>query len=1043
MLSSNKSLSLFNRSLWGSVVVFVIFSLTFILYVRSEKAIDVANKQRFESHQLADMLRQSSDDLTRMVRTYVLTSDPIYKQHYQEILDIRNGIKPRPLHYEDIYWDLVLSDDKRPFPATTKPISLLNLMQKAGFTPQEFAKLSEAKSNSDQLTKIEFDAMRIIESTAPTTDENRHRAFMMLYDAQYHQAKYAIMKPINDAHYIMDQRTLRTIQDTEKMAALMRIVFLFFGFMLVWALWRIRRALYLTLGGSLELLHSHIVRIGSGDSSSKIQIDKGMENSILGWLSETQNKLAQIDIERTHAQKDANRMRDLYAALSQCNQAIVRCKNESELFTQICQDAVAFGGMKMAWIGLSDEKSKALKAVAYFGKGTEYLDDLRISLDPSDPSSHGPTGMAFRENHPFWCQDFANNPATSQWHQKGKEFGWGASAAVPLHRNNSIFGVLTLYTDEINAFDEAAKELLLEMVSDIDYALDNFDRNAARIKVEEALRESEYRLKTIIQTEPECVKVLDCRGKLQEMNPAGLAMLEAQTLEEAQNHSLTAFLLPAYRVSFIDLHKRVMSGENGILEFEVVGLNGTRRWLETHATPMRNADGKITGLLGITRDITERKKSEDRISYLANFDSLTGLPNRIQMDDHLRYTLSLAKRNEGVFALMFLDLDHFKDINDTLGHSTGDLLLVQVAKRLSAVLREEDTISRMGGDEFILLLPASDANGAAQVAQKLLDSISQPFLLEGHELSVSASIGIALYPADGSDIEILSKNADAAMYRAKQEGRNMYCFFTEEMQKYSQRKLKLANALHTALERNELYVVYQPQISASGSRIIGAESLLRWKHPEFGNVSPSEFIPIAEENGMILSIGEWVLRTAIGQAKRWIDRGSLPMIMAVNISAVQFRHPNLPNLITNILQEVGLPPEYLELELTEGIAMHNPQAAITVMNNLHDLGIRMSIDDFGTGYSSLAYLKKFKVYKLKIDQSFVRDISTDPEDKAIVSAVIHMARSLGLQTIAEGVETIAQLEYLREQGCDEIQGYYYSKPLPPEQFEEFIRGRNV
>ncbi|HEX5670516.1 MAG TPA: bifunctional diguanylate cyclase/phosphodiesterase, partial [Sulfuricurvum sp.] len=367
-----------------------------------------------------------------------------------------------------------------------------------------------------------------------------------------------------------------------------------------------------------------------------------------------------------------------------------------------------------------------------------------------------------------------------------------------------------------------------------------------------------------------------------------------------------------------------------------------------------------------------------------------------------------------------------------------DELLNELAKRLQAMLREEDMVSRMGGDEFIIILPNIDINGAEQVAQKLLNGIIQPFFIERHELTVSASIGIALYPVDGIDSETLSKNADTAMYRAKQEGRNHYCFFTEDMQVYSRRHLQLTNALRHALENNELHLVYQPQISLMDESIIGAEVLLRWQNPELGSISPAEFIPIAEDSGLIVSIGEWVLSTAVKQVKVWIDQGFSQLIIAVNLSAVQFRQPGLASMVTRILEETHLPAEHLELELTEGAAMYDPQSAIVIMNDLHTRGIRMSIDDFGTGYSSLSYLKKFKVYKLKIDQSFVRDITTDSEDKAIVNAIINMANSLGLQTIAEGVETKEQLECLTKQGCNEVQGYYYSKPLDAEAFQLFL-----
>ncbi|MDZ4202138.1 MAG: EAL domain-containing protein [Gallionella sp.] len=439
--------------------------------------------------------------------------------------------------------------------------------------------------------------------------------------------------------------------------------------------------------------------------------------------------------------------------------------------------------------------------------------------------------------------------------------------------------------------------------------------------------------------------------------------------------------------------------------------------------------------------LDERKRNEDRIKYLAHFDALTALPNKTQLEERLNYLLSLAKRGRGQLAVMFLDLDHFKHINDTLGHSAGDALLVEVAKRLKACMRDGDTISRQGGDEFILLLPSGDVQTVSHIAEKLLDAVAQPYQIAGKEMNVTPSIGIALYPGDGKDFEMLASNADAAMYRAKQEGRNCYRFFTAEMQTRSARMLQLGNALRHALENNEMSLHYQPQIDLESGRVIGAEALLRWRNAELGNVSPAEFIPVAEDNGLILPIGEWVLRSAVQQAKRWLETHLAPLVIAVNLSAVQFRHPSLPALVTRILDEAQLPPEYLELELTEGVAMHDPQAAIGVMNDLHERGVRMSIDDFGTGYSSLSYLKKFKVYKLKIDQSFVRDISTDLEDKAIVSAVINMAASLGLQTIAEGVETDSQLAYLREQGCKEVQGYYFSKPLPAADFERWVKSR--
>ena len=468
--------------------------------------------------------------------------------------------------------------------------------------------------------------------------------------------------------------------------------------------------------------------------------------------------------------------------------------------------------------------------------------------------------------------------------------------------------------------------------------------------------------------------------------------------------------------------------------------DGTLTWISVNVQPIFK-EGETTPcrVVATMHDITERKFAQEHIEKLAHFDQLTGLPNRTLLNDRFRYALSLAQRSGETLAVMFLDLDHFKDINDTLGHNVGDLVLMELAKRLKEAVRDEDTLSRQGGDEYILILPATDADGAGLVASKLIEAVARPCQIEQHELTVTGSIGIAIYPHDGKDLESLSKNADIAMYRAKREGRDSFRFYTPEMQIHSARNLKLANGLRHALERHELQLHYQPQFSLQDGHIIGVEALLRWQHPEMGMISPIEFIPIAESTGQIISIGEWVIRTATRQLKEWIDNGIPPMMMAVNLSAVQFRQNDLPELIDRIVDEAKLPHHLLELELTEATTMDNTKAAVNMMNNLYERGVRMSIDDFGTAYSSLGYLKKFNVYKLKIDQSFVRDIASDPGDRAIVTAIISMAASLDLQTIAEGVETAQQLTFLRLQGCDEAQGYYFSKPLPANQLEVFAR----
>jgi len=459
-------------------------------------------------------------------------------------------------------------------------------------------------------------------------------------------------------------------------------------------------------------------------------------------------------------------------------------------------------------------------------------------------------------------------------------------------------------------------------------------------------------------------------------------------------------------------------------------------------TQQRDAHGAVTHYIGILNDITEFREVERSLVRLAHVDTLTDLPNRSLLADRVGQLTSVSRRDHRPFALMFMDLDQFKNINDTLGHSVGDALLSEVARRLQGSLREVDTVARLGGDEFAVLLPGANAAGAELVAGKLLERLAEPCMVQGHELSMTMSIGIATYPSDGDDYEILSRNADTAMYRAKHEGKATWRFFAAGMQQRSARQLQLESALRRALERGELLLHYQPQLDGNGERLVGVEALLRWKHPEFGMVSPAEFIPLAETSGQIVAIGEWVLRTAVAQLKAWMDAGVPPMVVAVNLSAVQFRHAGLPDVVARALSDAGLAAQHLELELTESVTA-NPAAAIAMMDALHALGVRLSLDDFGTGYSSLSYLKRFPLHTLKIDQSFVRDIDTDPDDRAIVQAIIQMARALNLKTIAEGVETDAQHQFLRREGCDMMQGYRFCRPMDAAALEMWIAGREA
>jgi diguanylate cyclase (GGDEF)-like protein/PAS domain S-box-containing protein len=441
------------------------------------------------------------------------------------------------------------------------------------------------------------------------------------------------------------------------------------------------------------------------------------------------------------------------------------------------------------------------------------------------------------------------------------------------------------------------------------------------------------------------------------------------------------------------------------------------------------------------RNITERKVAEERIQSLAYNDALTGLPNRTLLRDRLTRALAGARRQKVKVALLFLDLDRFKDVNDSLGHSVGDLLLQEVAKRLKRFAREQDTVARLGGDEFLIMLThVKDVSDAAVAAERLMDAMTAEFVIQGHSLHVSCSVGISIFPEHGADAETLIKNADAAMYSAKESGRKNFRFFTDDMNAQVVERLTLESSLRRALPQEELFLVYQPQMNIATGRIIGLEALLRWQHPDLGLVPPDKFIRIAENSGLILPIGEWVLRTACSQARKWQDEGLPAVTVAVNVSAVQFRQEGFCELIRRVLNETGLGPQYLELELTEGLLLANADVTLSVLKELKAMGLTLAIDDFGTGYSSFSYLRQFQVSKLKIDRLFIRDLAANPNDAAITSAIISMAKSLNLNVIAEGVEDEAQMSFLRTHQCDEIQGYYFSKPLAVDKVAEKLRG---
>ena len=572
------------------------------------------------------------------------------------------------------------------------------------------------------------------------------------------------------------------------------------------------------------------------------------------------------------------------------------------------------------------------------------------------------------------------------------------------------------------------------------YVISVVEDISERKQAEDALRASEETLRATFSQAGVGIFITAPDQRYLQVNDKYCDML-GYTREELLQMSITDVLHPEAIENAHANRNKLIRGELQTVNHERQLLRKDRSliWVNYATSLARGQNGEPRHFITVAEDISVRKRAEEQLTQLAHYDVLTSLPNRMLFYDRLKHALAEAKRNQWMLGVMFVDLDRFKNINDTLGHAVGDGLLQQVAERLKESVRTSDTVGRLGGDEFAIVLSnLATARDADAVAQKIMASFSEPFRLDQAELFVTASIGITLYPDDSTDQDALIKNADIAMYRAKEEGRDTYEFFAPGMNAQGGERLDMEVMLRHALERKEFVLHYQPKIALQDNRIIGVEALIRWNSKELGLVLPMQFIPLAEETGLIAPIGEWVLKTACAQNKAWQDQGFPPLLMSVNLSPRQFQQKNLLQMIAGTLTETGLDPRLLELEITESIIMKHPEKSSAILQQLHEIGIRFSIDDFGTGYSSLAYLKRFPVHRLKIDQSFVRHITTDADDAAIVTAVIAMAKSLKLEVVAEGVETREQLAFLAQLRCDEYQGYYFSKPVPAEEFVRLL-----
>jgi len=751
--------------------------------------------------------------------------------------------------------------------------------------------------------------------------------------------------------------------------------------------------------------------------------------------------LLHMAIQRQYAARRTQHLSNLYKALSEVNQAIVRMDQQAEIFPLICRCAVDFGGMCMAWVGLVDEENELIKPVASYGKNNEILQSVVISSRPGGHEGQGPVSTAVRENRHVIINGSSALPTLMR--QSSKEFTklCKSTAAFPIPKAGNSYAVLQVYSPLPEGFNKEEIALLDEMTRDISFALDNFEREIQRTEAEKSLQLAA----SVYAASSEGILITDASNRIISVNPA-FTNITGYLPEEAIGNDPNILNSGRHDSSFYQsMWGSIESTGKWSGEIWDKHKNGKiyPKWLTIDT--IHNADRSVLHRVAMFTDISKQKEDEDKILHLAFYDPLTNLPNRQLLIDRMQQAIASSSRTGREGALLFIDLDNFKNINDTLGHDIGDMLLQQVTQRLQFCLRECDTVARLGGDEFVVMLVdlseqyIEAASQTKAIGEKILTALNQIYHLDKYDYRSSASIGATLFNNTIQDSDELMKQADIAMYQAKKAGRNALRFFDQQMQESITARVLLENELHAAIESQQFHLYYQIQVD-SAFRPLGAEALIRWIHPVKGLISPIQFIPLAEEIGLILPIGEWVLNKACAQLKLWQEaphtRG---LALAINVSAKQFHQTDFLGQVKTAVQNFAINPGLLKLELTESLLQESIEDTIAIMTALSNIGIKFSLDDFGTGYSSLQYLKRLPLDQIKIDQSFVRDITADSTDLAVVRATIAMAQSLKLEVIAEGVETETQRKLLLENGCTCFQGYLFSKPLSIEKFEEILK----
>lgn len=734
------------------------------------------------------------------------------------------------------------------------------------------------------------------------------------------------------------------------------------------------------------------------------------------------------------------RLNNFYEALLLSNRLLISEVNEEVLLHEICKIAVEYGGLLMARVGVVDEKNDSFKQIALYVKDGRCLDYLQAIENIKNPEEKKQSGhmQAYMSKNIVIINDFQTDEnLTDSFKTAALKANINSAAAFPIFYKDRIYAVFLLYSDRKNFFDKDILDLINYLSNDLSYAIERNIESENRKAFEKQLK----LIYQAINNVNEAIIITDENNKILMTNKS-FESLTGFNNEEAIEKDIN--ILDSGRHPH-EFWRTVWSTLKNVGhwqgEVSVRLQDGSIIPTWTSITAIKDENNKIKNHIYIITDLTGRKEIEDKILYLSNYDSLTGLPNRVLFIDRLEQSIASAKRFNKKFALISIDIDRFKTINDNLGHNFGDKLLQHIANRLKVIIRGTDTLSRPAGDEFYIIInDIRDLDDVITVVRKVFENITKPFDIEGYKLNVTASVGITIYPDDGGTAGIIMRNAETALYYAKEFGRNTYQFYKAEMTIKSKYAFELKNRLKQALDENEFVLFYQPKINIKTNKIVGAEALIRWMHPEKGLIPPNDFIHIAEYSGLIKQIGEWVIEEACRQVQEWKNKGLPDIIVSVNVSSIQFQDKDLKKQVEINLKKSRISPQQIELELAETIIMKDSETAMHILNALKAMDILISIDDFGTGYSSLSYLKRFPIDTIKIDRSFISSLEkSNTEDTSIVRTIINLGKNLGLKVIAEGVETKEQLELLAKWGCDEYQGYYFSKPVNALEFEKLFK----